>query len=221
MRVHLEENQPKGNKPANEPAPPSDPDTTPEPRGGTTSMDDIQGESETIQLNLSYRFLYSVPNLNSPEGLRLKLLTLSMEQILYKSFQLLSGMNLIGQRPLPRVVDDKGVDTGAKGYQYDWTQQQQLLWNEVARIREWSGKPSIRIEKSVITLRAGHGIQTPAGKMSMVVPIDRKVTQVAFRSANGDVFEEWRLGLGYQLQEQVWIGGSSEDTTFILIKFSK
>ncbi|CRK23263.1 hypothetical protein BN1723_003018, partial [Verticillium longisporum] len=45
------------------------------------------------------------------------------------------GMNLIGQRPLPRVVDDKGVDTGAKGYQYDWTQQQQLLWNEVARIR--------------------------------------------------------------------------------------
>lgn len=51
--------------------------------------------------------------------------------------------NLTGQRDLPVLVDKNGVEISAKGYQYDWTEPHELLWNEIVEVLVSKEQPSV------------------------------------------------------------------------------
>lgn len=46
-----------------------------------------------------------------------------------------AGHELNCEKPLPRKVGEDGVDTGAKGLQYDWLPSHQQLWVQVSKDR--------------------------------------------------------------------------------------
>ncbi|KAG7404121.1 hypothetical protein Forpe1208_v015875 [Fusarium oxysporum f. sp. rapae] len=139
-----------------------------------------------------------------------------------------AGRNLTGRRPLPRKNDENGTKVGAKGFQYDWRQPHQLLWNQVVKdradqLKAWIGNPPLKLVKSVVTLEAEYSLRTPVGTMSVVVPIDGQTTEVAILTAGGDVIEGegWCPNSGYQLREDVAIGAAKHDITFILVQVAK
>lgn len=54
-----------------------------------------------------------------------------------------AGRNLTGKKPLPRKTDESGAKVGAKGFQYDWRQPHQLLWDQVCKDRVSATEPPI------------------------------------------------------------------------------
>ncbi|KAF4336905.1 hypothetical protein FBEOM_9228 [Fusarium beomiforme] len=134
-----------------------------------------------------------------------------------------AGRNLTGRKPLSLKKDESGAKVGAKGFQYDWRQPHQLLWEQVAKDRAWIGSPPLRLVKSVVTLEAEYSLRTSVGTMSVAVPIDGQITEVAILTAGGDVIEgeDWCPNSGYQLREEVAIGAAKHDITFILVQVAK
>ncbi|WKT54344.1 hypothetical protein QSH57_004928 [Fusarium oxysporum f. sp. vasinfectum] len=53
-----------------------------------------------------------------------------------------AGRNLTGRKPLS-LKDESGAKVGAKGFQYDWRQPHQLLWEQVAKDRVSGTEPPI------------------------------------------------------------------------------
>lgn len=95
-----------------------------------------------------------------------------------------------------------------------------MLTDKRPRLGEWTGKKT-NINKVVMTLSAGYGIDNRIGRMTFIAPFDGKMTQMTFQSPQEQKSLDWRTGFGYQLNEQASFGGSTEDTTFLMVKFPK
>jgi hypothetical protein len=51
-----------------------------------------------------------------------------------------AGQNLTGKKPLRQKTDES-----AKGFQYDWCRQHQLLWDQVSKDRVSGTEPPINV----------------------------------------------------------------------------
>lgn len=96
------------------------------------------------------------------------------------------------------------------------------------QIKAWSGNPSIWIDKLVIRLEKEYSLQTAVGMLSIVIPIDQQFTKVAFLHPEGSVEEtkgvaqeDWEPGFGFEIREEVTIGATEKDITFILVKVKR
>jgi hypothetical protein len=41
--------------------------------------------------------------------------------------------SLSGEKPLPRIINEKGFEISAKGSQFDWDTPYQRMWDEVSK----------------------------------------------------------------------------------------